>query len=681
MTPEEPIPPARDDGQPERFLEAVAAPLAKNAEHQHAAKNVMRAMVVEAGALDDATRRMESQAFKWKRWLFPLLGFALVMAITIPSLWQMVKLIYAQETQFSRQYASHRRPAIPLIKPDVWQSSRLTAEEKLILLGDDDASTEVERLKAIVDHFPNRPEFYAEYAEHLVLANRKLPDDFDEVVARIDPENGYFSYLKALETGKGSFDSGTGRGSSVRFHIRDLGKLQEANQWIHRAANAKEFRSYKNELRAQRARLMPPREDFVTACLFGIVNQSAFWRYGESLETEGFHPIAELSSLHTAGQEEKFRSLLDDHRKFQHRMIGEKPTSLHWLYAPSKVAGCISIAAEVSDKLKLEPERTRFKELDDWVKKNPPGFLARSRASRSPASERMIERASTLIRSYAFYSNLIPDDQLPSDEALAPGRLAEHAVWGRMASLMMVGLLAALAWIMLLYRFRHGRLPRLVTHSLKRTLRPTDYLWILLLGVGLPLLWHQTVRQSSWGGLDFNLQHGFEKLISPQWGLLAFLVLMATTIAARWRVKRRLRGIDLGIGRSAFTWICLLLTAATMPLMNYWIENPSLPDESMLLAGAVPSLWFVVSLTRGLFMPTKSNFGQLLVSRVTATSWLLASVIFAACAPVYYQVERYWVARDPLLQSPDFPNALENKIVAEMNREDLELLDRMKVEE
>jgi hypothetical protein len=233
---------------------------------------------------------------------------------------------------------------------------------------------------------------------------------------------------------------------------------------------------------------------------------------------------------------------------------------------------------------------------------------------------------------------------------------------------------------MLLYRFRHGRLPRLVTHSLKEAMLPVDYLWILLLGVGLPLLWHQAVRQSPLGGLDFSLERRLEKLIAPQWGLLAFMVLMATTLVVRWRVKRRLRGLDLGIGRSTFTWICLILTAVTMPLMNCWIENPSLPDESILIAGAVPALWFVVSLTRGLFIPVRSIFGQLLVSRVTATSWLLASVVFAACAPIYYQVERYWVERDTLVQSPDFPNALEKQVVAEMNREDLDLLERMKLE-
>lgn len=290
----------------------------------------------------------------------------------------------------------------------------------------------------------------------------------------------------------------------------------------------------------------------------------------------------------------------------------------------------------------------------------------------------MMKRASYLHVGSARYWGEIPDEAFSWNGTLAPGRFAEHALWGRAASLMGVALLATLAWIMMLYRFRHGRLPRLVTHSLKKALSPLDYLWILLLGVGLPLLWHQAVRQSPWGGLDFNLQHGIEKLIAPQWGLLALMVLMATTIAVRWRVKRRLRGIDLGIGRSGFTWICLLLTAATMPLMNHWIENPSWPEESMLVAGAVPVLWFVVTLTRGLFMPVEPIFGQLLVSRVTATSWLLASVVFAACAPVYYQVERYWVARDTLLQSPDFPNALEKQIVAEMNREDLELLERMK---
>lgn len=672
-----PFPPTPADGRPERFLEAVAAPLEANAELQHAAKNVMRSMVVEAGSLDDATRRMEGRSFKWKRWLLPLLGFAVVLALAVPTLWQFVTMVHAQETHYSRLYGESRRTSIPLIKPDVWQTSRLSADEKLILLGDDEAPTTEMRLKAIVDRFPDRPEFYAEYAEHCVRTSKKLPKDFDATVARIDPDNGYFSYLKAIEAGMESarFVGGLG----MKFFTRDATKLHEANEWVHRAANAPVYRSYSKELREQRSRLLPPREDFMTASLVSMFNRSARWRYDQETESEGLYPLAELEMVGKTGGEERFRTLLDDYIKLQRRMIDDSRMTFGDLDGQSRIPGAIFLSAEVADRLKLEPERTHLMELSDWVKKNPPRSFSRMKAPRSKAYERMMERASTLHRNAAYYSNLFPEDRFPSDDVLAPGRFAQHALWGRMASLLMVALLAVLAWLMLLYRFRHGRLPRLVTHSLKRTLHPADYLWILLLGVGLPLLWHQAIRQSPWGGLDFSLIHKFEKRTGPQWGLLAFMVLMATTLAVRWRVRRRLRGLDLGIGRSPFTWICLILTAATMPLMTIWVKDPSLPDESMLMAGAVPALWFVGSLTRGLFMPVKSIFGQLLVSRVTATSWLLACLVFAACAPVYYQLERHWMARDTLVQDPDFPNSLEKQLVIERNREDLELLDRMKV--
>ncbi len=679
MSFEEPTPSTQPDGQPERFLEAVAAPLVKNVELQHAAQNVMRSMVLDAGALADATRRMESKSFRWKRWLLPLLGFAAVLVLAAPSLWQVVKMIYLQESHYSRFYSGQRRNSIPLIKPDVFQTSRLSADEKMILLGDEDALTEEERLKAIVDRFPDRPEFYAEYAEHCLRTNQKLPHDFDITVARIDPENGYFIHLKGLEAGAGCMEVGFGGSNHITFYIRDAGKLGEANQWIHKAAQANKYRSYKTELREQRNRLLPPRDDFFNSAIYAMANRTSSWRYNANQEAESVFPIAELEAAGKSVDAERFRMRLEDYREVQRRIVEDNPAAIQQLYNLSKTTAVIRYSAEVADKFKLDPEGSQLKELAEWVKKNPPSSSAFSRAPMSPAGQRMSERASTLHGRPGYLSNLISEEAFPSNETLAPGRFAEHALWGRAASLMGVALLAALAWIMLLYRFRHGRLPRLVTHSLKKALRPVDYLGILLLGVGLPLLWHQAVRQSPWGGLEFNLEHGIEKLIAPQWGLLALMVLMATTIAVRWRVKRRLRGIDLGIGRSAFTWICLLLTAATMPLMQYWIENPSLPDESMLVAGAVPALWLVISLTRGLFIPVASIFGQLLVSRVTATSWLLASVVFAACAPLYYQVERYWVARDTLVQSPDFPNALEKQIVAEMNREDLELLERMKI--
>ncbi len=680
MTFEEPTPSTQPDGQPESFLEAVAAPLVKNVELQHAAKNVLRAMVVEAGALDDATRRIESKAFKWKRWLMPLLGFAVVLVLAAPSLWQVVKMFHVQETHFTRIYGGSRRSSIPLIKPDVFQTSRLSADEKMILLGDDEALTEEERLKAIVDRFPDRPEFYAEYAEHCLRTNKKLPRDFDATVARIDPANGYFSHLKGLEAGSGSVDVRFGGSNHLKFYIRNASKLEEANQWIHRAAQADKYRSYKTELREQRSRLLPPRDDFFNSAISIMLNQSRSWFYYSDLASESVVPIAGLEAAGKSVDPERFKLGVDDYREIQRKVILDAPATSRELHTSSPIPTVIRFLSNMASKFKLEPEGSHLGKLDDWIVKNPsPHRYLIGPTSASPAWKHMMSSCSSLHRVSDHYFRLIPEEALPSKQDLTPGRLAEHALWGRAASLMGVALLAALAWIMLLYRFRHGRLPRLVTHSLKKALLPVDYLWILLLGVGLPLLWHQAVRQSPWGGLDFSLERRLEKLIAPQWGLLAFMVLMATTIAVRWRVKRRLRGIDLGIGRSVFTWICLLLTAATMPLMQFWVGNTSLPDESMLAAGAVPALWFVVSLTRGLFMPVESIFGQLLVSRVTATSWLLASVVFAACAPVYYQVERHWVARDTLLQSPDFPNALEKQIVAEMNREDLELLERMKI--
>ena len=674
---DESTPSAQANGQPERFVEVVAAPLVKHVELQHAAKNVLRSMVVDANSLEEATRRMESESFMWKRWLLPLLGFAAVLVLAATSLWQVVKFIYVQETHFSRMSGGYRRTSIPLIKPDVFQTSRLSADEKMILLGDDDALTEEERLKAIVDRFPDRPEFYAEYAESCLRTNKKLPEDFDSIIARIDPGNGYFLHLKGLEAGIRSLDVRFGGSKHIRFYIRNSAKLSEANQWIHQAAQADRYRSYKMDLREQRNRLLPPRDDFFTCAIFTGLNQSSSRRYYSDLDAESVFPIAELEATGKSGDIERFRIRLEDYREIQQKIIEDLPPVIQMLYEASKTTDVIHYSAELADNLEIEPESSHLKELSAWVNKNPSKYFTLTSSPRSTTMERMMERGSSMHCRYLYYTNRLPDEFIPSEKTLTPGRFAEHALWGRAASLMGVALLAALAWIMLLYRFRHGRLPRLVTHSLKKALRPLDYLWILLLGVGLPLLWHQAVRQSPWGGLDFSLQHGIEKLIAPQWGLLAFTVLMATTIAVRWRVKRRLSALNLGIGRSMFTWICLLLTAATMPLMQYWIANPSLPDESMLAAGAVPALWLVVSLTRGLFMPVGSVFGQLLVSRVTATSWLLACVVFAACAPIYYQVERHWVARDTLVQSPDFPNALEKQIVAEMNREDLELLDRM----
>ena len=57
------------ESQPERFIEAATAPLAKHTEIQFAAKHALRSMLVDEASLDSATAQLEAKPVRWKKWL------------------------------------------------------------------------------------------------------------------------------------------------------------------------------------------------------------------------------------------------------------------------------------------------------------------------------------------------------------------------------------------------------------------------------------------------------------------------------------------------------------------------------------------------------------------------------------------------------------------------------------
>ena len=168
-----------------------------------------------------------------------------------------------------------------------------------------------------------------------------------------------------------------------------------------------------------------------------------------------------------------------------------------------------------------------------------------------------------------------------------------------------------------------------------------------------------------------------ETLIGPQAIGLLFTVLMATTLAARWRVGRRGAMIDLGRRWSWFTRPFLVLTAVAMPMMHLWVEHPDWEENTLRIPLAIPVMWLLVTVTRSLFGSVDNALGQALVARVAGRAFLFGVPVAALMMAGFYAEERYWVGRDPLIQNhaPLFP--FEEEVSRLMNQQNLELLDML----
>ena len=92
--------------------------------------------------------------------------------------------------------------------PNSW-TEHLSADQRLILLGDPQASTDLEKAKSITDRWPDNPIYYGDYAVLLLTKGGFFEESepklerLDELLAamdrgeQIDPDNAFYDFVKA----------------------------------------------------------------------------------------------------------------------------------------------------------------------------------------------------------------------------------------------------------------------------------------------------------------------------------------------------------------------------------------------------------------------------------------------------------------------------------------------------
>ncbi|MEI6176238.1 MAG: hypothetical protein WCS43_05045 [Verrucomicrobiota bacterium] len=650
----------------ERLIELASRPLADNAELQLASVAILQERLAEHApssdtvaeaidALEQADRNPRRR--HWRTGLY-LAAFAAALAATIFSAlpaYQAAKSVNGNIGVDDSSNSIERHTA------------SLSPEQMLLMFGKEGAANEAGRWKPLWDSAPENPAFLAQYAAAYAFENGKFSPEILDAVERIDPNNGWYPALSAgwimkdMVKAKPQTANEKKENKPKVWEINDKAKLGEALRLIHQAAEKPEFSSYESARLKQRISLLPPRTDWVSqfppACY--VASQHHF----------SFHLRNIAEALSAGAQEcaankdiEGFRRIVGDWQKLSTAMTRNGGTIVDLLVARACITTPLKNFSETAHGLGLEEEATRFVKLDET-------FLTEKEARKSSRHDwKLIDlaenRASMLASmSIPVTASQVNDPPSLTDADLRPSRYAEHAFLNRVTSASTWVLLAVFIGLAALCRFLKSTLVRTLSFRMADLLRTSDWLWIVLSGVLLPMLWYLSIiHLTPLGSREWSVRASGMVLPVGQFGALLLLVIISPLVIAGWRLGKR--GAMFGL-RSRFQWIGWLaagLPSVAIPALGAVMLMPqtAMFDSLQMIAIAffsIPAIWLMVVFSLNLFGRSEQSLRRATLAGLMIPVWTLGILAFAAWTPFLYTLECRWMKQDRLLEiSADAPS-------------------------
>jgi hypothetical protein len=688
----------------ERFLETLSRPWQDNAELHLLATQQLQAALDASGAkpeelvaATETLERADRNARKRKWWMR---SFYLVAALV--SLFAIGHLgtRYFTFVQIGNEVGWNLMPSIghmPVPVPE-FLAKRLTGgpitrhfgkEDALFLMGDPQArNADGGRWKCLLDRETNNPAYLVRY----VAEAGKLPEDFLETSARIDPDNGWFPLHAAVFASynvQSNPLSGAERkaGKLQEYTIKDMAEFRKSVSLLHVAASKPRCETYSDKLSRRAVALLPGREDLVRdVCRVGIMGRC------ENLSCLGLQSIgrivcAEAQRCAKEHDREGFERILADWHWLV-RTIPSYPTLVEGLVFRALLGRTVPDLRHCASSLDMPVETNEL----SVIEKRMQAYKAAWDEHRHHETEQDI-----MIRSHqdVFGRPLVLNFQVVSSSSiitqadLLPLRRASYSLVAGAASLPSMLLFWLFCGVFAIHRFRHGELTRAISSRLARLLRVSDWLWIAGLGIVFPLgydlaitrLLPCSVRDQSWDN------SWMMKQLSLQQAAALLLMILLSSLVARWRISAR--GSLVGISRrwDWFGLLCIVLTAAALPVFGmfsfpdlmgkFTIELDEKHDITPVVYLSPALVWLLIGAGRAVFGRSRHALRRVTLARVLVPVWALAALVLALSEPVYYAEECHWVAKDKLFEiTPDaYPTRYEHEVAKILRAEYLEILN------
>ena len=666
----------------ERFLTAATAPLGDNAELQVMARRELEECLVDGSeeALAEAASAMEKAQPQrgWKIALAVLTAAASIVSLAL--LGRMATTIHGVRMIFSPLAAMRSLPGPE--KTEARLGKGLSAEQRLLLFGDTSQANPGERFKALWNSDPGNPAYFAEYSIHFINHQSRLPPDFLETAAKLDPDNSWFTLLAAGVIANNSVKQNPTNSTHLKqgippgFKILDQARLDEAVKLLEKAASQPHFESYQASLMTMRIALLPRQTDFVC-------------QLPHRVHLAGF-PSASIQLMRaaTAANAAAWQAAdRGDAKEFQRIATIWEASLRRWA-----AAECPDLIHAIAVRSMLTNTSYRFantsfpelKELNDrWQPIS-------ARMAEEKQERECRERNQDLRLKGGILAGLslpVVTTQLQSpipitDADLKPGRMADHELFSRISAgvIWLVFLLILLAAA--LYRQRASMLVRRLSAGLEDLLKQADWAWILGAGVMLPFLFYLAIyRLTPLGARDWSIAASAFIVPAGQVAAMGFLMIVLPVLVARWRLGKRGAMLGWQKGRAWMGWTAVVCGALSLPVFGLSFANGKGSEAVMMIAAALLGILVLTGLILGIravFSKRPALLRRVTLSRVLVPAYALGMLLMAASMPLYHAAEKRWLAQDRLMEiTPEAPalSRYEWEVAQAMRAELLEILN------
>jgi hypothetical protein len=563
----------------------------------------------------------------------------------------------------------------------------ITPQQKLLLLGDEKAGNTAERWKPLWDSDPENPAYFAEYAAAFYRDHQELTPEILATAERIDPGNGWYLATSAAGIRKDSVEKTSltakerKEGKAPAWEIKDAKSLQEALTLIHQAAGKPKFTTYQEELLRQRVPLFFPRADYATQLppLVYVANQSSAVIHLHHLDkamSAGAQECAKNRDV--AG----FHQIVGDWRWLCKASAEQGFFLIDMLVARIVFTSPLANFRDAARSLGLEEEARGFSDAYERVKADK-GAREKQGRAKETVTDPATRRGSMLGDLWFPMITRQVNSPPPLTEAeLRPGRYADHALFGRAASLLSWILLGLCAGFAALSRFRQNLLVRVLSKRMLDLLRPADWAWIMICGILLPVIWFYVItRLTPLGAREWSLRRLDFIPASGQFGSLAALLVIFPGVLASSRLCKR--GAPLGlcarfrwIGKSAAVAAALAIPAFGAIELNIAGGRIPLIIACALLGFSV--LWMLVEFGRNTLGLHLYALRRATLARMVHPAWIFGMLIMAVSAPLHYAEERFWIRQDKLFEitaEHPAPTRYEWEVTQVLRKELLEMME------
>lgn len=683
-----------------RLIEAAVRPFSDNAEMKHSAIGFLENRITEDADQETMTARWDQVDARKRKPVWQIVLWAMVAlvsaGIAISNFHEVSRV-----AKWGKWMAAGSFFVVGPADSEQLIAKNLTQSEKLLLFGDLTKDSKSERKEALWLSDPDNPAYFADYAGAFVGDHEKLPPDFLKTARSIDPSNAWFTYLAAAMEARDSVKSRSRKSKRMNgkmvyespksWEVLDQARLDRTMELLRVARNQPKCTDYSTEMLRNRILLLP--EETLIAqldsgtCLAGASTFSSLrlnrlaqavaakaCRSGESGDVQAFHEIS--------GDGDRFlRGICSDE-------VGTLVDEMGKSIMVSTLAESFHSAAEA---LRLEPETGRWKSIEERLKDHNAKRQSRKLIVDGKAVEHGTVSGGIIGGSIEMIAKR-PETQPPlTDADLKPMRLVDHELLSWVFSYISWILLGLCACLAASYRFRVTVMSRRLALRMMDLLRPSDWGWILAVGVLLPFVFVMGVnRLTPLGGRELGVRG--TALLMPAGHFLGMLLLWLTlpVQVVRWRLAKRASGFGFP-GPSLIGWLAVVCAAAFVPMIGWaavsdtegpWLVGlkfdlacirlmPWMFWAAAALAG-LPMLWVTGSVALAMLGRADRHLYRATSALVMVKVFAVAMLVIALASIGFKSSERYWFKRDWMTKfdvaGPGW-SAFESKVAAQMRKE------------